>query len=369
MEKRGELALTQVIVTVLAIVSFFIILLFIKEISLGEISQSEICRLSVLTRGTAPEAAQSYIPLKCQTQKTCLYDDGGKCKYSFAGEDATNIKLSKENKKAVEEVEKISAEAMYECWQMMGEGKIDLFHSLAAKLGGVPKREGKEVDSICVICSRIALDSQQRNEEILSEMDMGEYLQTHQPSNAEDEQTYLQIFTDRSVLSYAKVPDERVFLEGETEVEFNSKLNEPEIAVIFMQIKSEEYGEVFSRFVNWGAAGAASGFVIAPKKASGVVASTLIKSIRRVRVPYVSALVAAGGAGYVAMNVHAGRVAAAGYCGEVTIPGSGNVDMNKFYGKDKEGKNVAAKGCSMVQLLPYDANAINQLCSYIESSP
>ncbi|MDP3881506.1 MAG: hypothetical protein Q8Q31_01370 [Nanoarchaeota archaeon] len=350
--KRGELTTTQIAIIIFAIAGFLIILFFIGKLGFENLTQKELCHLSVLTRATAPESAQTYVPLKCQTQKTCLYGKDSRCKTSFAGEKVENIKLDKDEIKAAAQVEEASAKAMYDCWQMMGEGKLDLFHSLAAKYG-----VGSE-ERVCVICSRIAVDTElERANQIFENTDLGEYLQTHQPPEREDGQTYLQIFTDKGVSSYAKVPDEKIFQEGKTDVQFSNSANNPEVAVVFMQIKPISYGEAFSNLASLGAAGATSGFVIAPKT-SLTVGGWIAKGI--LRFPLVAAIAGAGGASYVALNVHAGRVAAAGYCGEVTIPGQGNAKINK---------DSAKNGCSMVQILPYEARTINDLCDYIESSP
>jgi hypothetical protein len=353
MNKKGELTTTQIAVITIAIVTFLIVLFFISGLGFENLSQKEMCQLSVLTRATSPESAQTYVPLKCQTQKTCLYDKSSKCKVSFAGEKVENINLDRDDNKAARQVEEASAKAMYDCWQMMGEGKLDLFHSLAAKYG-----VGSE-DSACVICSRIAVDAEaSRTNSIFEKMDLGEYLQTHQSPEREDGQTYLQVFTDKSVSSYAKVSDEKIFTEVKnTDVSFSNSANNPEVAVVFMQIKPEGYGEAFSNLATLGATGTAAGFVMAPK-ATLTVGGWVAKGI--LRFPLVAAFAAVAGTSYVALNVHAGRVAAAGYCGEVTIPGQGNSKIDS---------KIAKNGCSMVQILPYDAKSINKICKHIESSP
>ncbi len=361
MEKRGELTTTQIAVILFAIVSFVIVLIFIFQFwDSGQVTQKELCHLSVVTRGSSPESAQSYVPLKCSTQKTCLYEGDEKCKYSFAGEKTEEIKLDKEDSKAAEQIAETSALAMYDCWQMMGEGKIDLFHSAAVKYGF------SAADSACVICSRIALDAGSRNDLILSKVDLPEYLQTHQPPEREDGQTYLQVFTDKTVSSYTKINAETFDAAVDKNPvisEFETRENNPEMAVVFMQIKPPEYSNAFSSLASAGATGVVSGFVLAPKAAVtglGWAAKGIL------RLPVVAAVAGAAGAGYITMNVHAGQVAAAGYCGEVTVPGGGNAKVLEVY---EGNKTKASNGCSMVQVVPYDAKAINKLCSHIESSP
>ena len=63
MKKRGELTSTQIGMLVIAIMGFLVVLFFILGFDFGGVSEREVCHLSVLTRGTSPEAAQMYIPL------------------------------------------------------------------------------------------------------------------------------------------------------------------------------------------------------------------------------------------------------------------------------------------------------------------
>lgn len=353
--KKAELTSTQIALLIFAILGFVIVAIFVSQLGFDQISEQQVCHMSVLTRATVPSSAQTYVPLKCKTQKICL-SDGGNCDSSFAGEKiATPIRLNKDDSSAANQVADVNANAMYECWKMMGEGKLDLFHSLAAM-------EGFDVTKpVCVICSRIAVDSK-RADSIFSKVNMGDYLQTHQAP--ESSLTYLQAFTDKQVSSYVKVEQDMLDknftdLEKKGAGQFSFAGTESETAVIFMQIKPVSYGEVFANLVGLGGTAAGTSFVFAPKTtASG--AWMLAKGV--VRYPIVAAVAGVAAAGYVSLNVYQGRAAAAGRCGEVTIPGEGNSN-GKLTG------DAAKNGCSMVEVLPYNAAAINKMCNYIESIP
>jgi hypothetical protein len=353
--KKAELTSTQIALLIFAIVGFVIVAIFVSQLGFDQLSEQQVCHMSVLTRATVPSSAQAYAPLKCKTQKICL-SDGGKCDASFAGEKiAPVISLNKEDSSAANQVADANAKAMYECWKMMGEGKLDLFHSLAT-MNGFDKAK-----PVCVICSRIAVDSS-RADSVLSKVNMGEYLQTHQAP--ESSLTYLQAFTDKQVSSYAKIEQETLdknFADlekkGAEQFSFAATDKTPETAVIFMQIKPENYGEVFSNLVGLGGTAAGSAFVFAPittAKGAWIAAKGIVRH------PVVAAVAGAAAAGYVSLNVYQGRAAAVGRCGEVTIPGEGNGKL-----KGDSAKN----GCSMVEVLPYDAKAINKICNYIESIP
>jgi hypothetical protein len=368
-EKRGMAITYQLIIIICAVAGLIVIFMFVTGIGFGNLSQKEVCHLSVITRATAPESAQSYFPLKCNTQKICLHDGQG-CDYSFAGENAEKIKLERDESKAAEQIAEASAKAMYDCWQMMGEGKLDLFHSLSQKAGF------KVTGTDCIICSRIAVDTStktgtdfKRMDKIFRFVDLSDYLQTHQPPEREDGATYLQAFTDKSISSYAKVTSDAYQKKLEENkipglgcdssacVTFKDSTYEPEVAVVFMQIKPTSYTKAFDTIAKLGATAAGASFAISPK---WTMAGGKILGKAAMKFPVVTAVAAAAGVAYISLNVHEGRVAAAGYCGEVSIPGQG---------ASKIPRDIAKNGCSMVAVLPYDANAINKMCSYYDSQP
>ncbi|MEK6855627.1 MAG: hypothetical protein AABX66_00545 [Nanoarchaeota archaeon] len=373
MKKRGELTSTQIGMLVIAIMGFLVVLFFILGFDFGGVSEREVCHLSVLTRGTSPEAAQMYIPLKCTTEKICLDDGTGNgCKSSFAGESINKISLDKkDNAVAAQQIDKTSAEAMYGCWQMMGEGKIDLFHSLSQNIAL------DYAKPVCVICSRIAVDVKdaRRLNSIYSLTDLGAYLQNN-IAGTDGTKSYLEYFTDGQVSSYAKV-ENRIVIDNPVIVHGEGFCNETndttcdssayipitvsdkdkESAVVFMQIKPKSYGDVLKSWGGIAVGGAGGAFAISPKwTMKGITYSTkFIKNF-----PILSLIATGVVVGNVVSNVYDGRKVAAGYCGEVTLPGVGSSKIDK---------DRAKNGCSIVQVVPYDAEAINKLCTSIESSP
>src|SRR3989344_1184441 len=83
MKKRGELTSTEIITIVLSIIGFVIAITFLLVfLDLDKESRDEICSFSVLSRATAPETVNTFIPLKCQTTKYCI---GKECT-EFIGE-------------------------------------------------------------------------------------------------------------------------------------------------------------------------------------------------------------------------------------------------------------------------------------------
>lgn len=134
--KNGELTTTQLVTIIILIASFAVILFFIFRLNLGETTDREICRNSVITRGSSVLPAES-VPLKCQRSYLCLTEDGS-C------ETLTNP--IKEKVKTKEEVYKILAEEMATCWWMFGQGEVNY-------VGADFKAK-----HYCSICTQVAFD-------------------------------------------------------------------------------------------------------------------------------------------------------------------------------------------------------------------
>ena len=83
--KRGAVESYFIIIVIAAIVGFIAVLIFLGKLGFQNYGSNEVCSLSVLSRATTPSGTQNYVPLKCNTKKTCL-TQGGDCG-QFAGED------------------------------------------------------------------------------------------------------------------------------------------------------------------------------------------------------------------------------------------------------------------------------------------
>ena len=352
MEKRGQIE-KETMYWILSIIGFLVIAFFLYRLFDAISYEERSCELSVITRATSIDAAKQYVPLQCTTRKICLREKGD-CSESFAGEKKQVVNLGSDAGKAREIMEKTLAEEMYQCWKLMGEGKRDIVTSLSTKTGF------KEASSACVLCARVALDREQA-EIILENINLSKYLTSHQAPGSS--LTYLQAFTDKSASSYARVGTaNEVYREQSSDkrpvgiVELEG--NEPESAVLFMQIKPPNYQEAFGNIFKSGGIIAGTAYFLFPRSVASIAVSGASRAIRN---PVASAVVLGGTAAWqasiVIMNVHAGRAAAAGKCDRITVPGG-------------ESENIAGSGgCSTVVVLPYKANAINELCDYIESKP
>lgn len=204
MNKKGERQVSLVLlVTIVAVVGFVIILYVLMQFIKSDDYSDESCRFSILTRASVPGPAEGLIPLKCTTGKICLVTDTKESCPQFIGEENTKIKISTSGgvEKSAEDISKILANSMYDCWSMTGEGKLSLF-SGKDPTDFISDQFGVEITRpICLICSRVALSQELENrEDILQEVNMGEYLRTTVVPGSS--RTYLNTFTDKQVNSY-----------------------------------------------------------------------------------------------------------------------------------------------------------------------
>jgi len=344
MRKRGELTSATIIPILIIIASFTVILLFLFSNDFSSYAEDDVCKLSVLTRATSPQEFQSGLPLKCNTKKICLTSRffGGDCD-SFAGEkDVKKFRIDK-----ADDLSKVAAEEMYSCWNMMGQGKLDLFGNLIFS----------EEKSTCVVCSRISIDGdlvgdKDFDKDFWTPSNLNEYLKENNvPGSSE---SYLQAFTDSSVNSYPSVIEDdefENFLNGEdikkleTEDRNGDGKPDTELAVVFMQIKQKELGDRFEKLGQYGFAAAGATFL------TPLVGSIASKLILNPVILTNLALVAVAGSAYIVEDYYEGKIAAAGYCGDLV-------------GDDED----AAGGCSVVQVMPYKFSYLQEVCGSIEGN-
>lgn len=165
--KKGELTSQQLVTIIILIISFVIILIFFLFLRPKDIIGKETCRNSVILSGTTPFGKET-VKLKCETQDICI-SAGGECKNYY--KDTKTIEV-----RSKEEVYKTLAESMYDCWWMMGEGKVDY-------------RKGAATEAkFCVICNTISFDEKSRklfeNEKIPME-ELYKYMENKKVPNTE----------------------------------------------------------------------------------------------------------------------------------------------------------------------------------------
>jgi hypothetical protein len=343
MIKRGELTSAQIVGLVLLIAGFIIVFIFLSLIfDTDDLTDRELCRLSVIERATVPQLVQNVIPLKCATDKVCITTKrfGGECK-QFAGDDnVRNVRIDlDEHDESVNLVERESANAMFDCWRMMGEGKLGIFPpnspvESTASLVGLDVSIA-DIKPKCVVCSRLAISEDVsetgEGQDIVNDVDINNFLENELVPGSS--LTYLQTFTDPGVRSYVGA-DEGNFGESDDR-------NVDQLAFVFMQMITEvDPGEAAQDaalgsliFGGGGALGVKKVVSLAVRKFTGLVG-------------LVVTVVGAGvSAGFSYNKAKSNQLVAASYCGE-------------FESRDDQKK----LGCSIVQGISWDVDTLKDLC-------
>jgi len=135
--KKGDISTEQLVIIIILVISFAIILIFLFQLNLKETTDKEICHNSVVTRGNSV-LPKDATPLNCHTEYICITKGGGKC----IG--LSNPKIFEAQTK--DDVYKVLADQMYDCWWMFGQGKINY--------------AGKDLTEnlYCSLCSQILFD-------------------------------------------------------------------------------------------------------------------------------------------------------------------------------------------------------------------
>ncbi len=355
--KKAEMTSKTLITIILLVVGFGIILFLYFQLGWTDRVDREVCHQSVIYRATLPSFAglKEYVPLKCNTEKICITSGliGGKC------DEFENIKgVVKAKVKNVDDIEKIIARDVIDCWEMMGQGKVSVFSQWLAEDLGMGT-----VYPTCVICSRIAFDKDKLQDKgiDLNEMDVEDYMMKHAIPN-KDISYYGYLVGSGGKVSLKKdfeiLPakrfdfkgnkiDEEDMSEGTVKTQdFTSQDSgeTEELAVMFMQISAPEYSDVFSNLLKIGGVSALASFWAAPRlttKAAGGAVSYPIVTL--------GALAIFGG--YEVGSIAYNRAITAGYCGDVSAG------------------DEARKGCSVVRTVNYDVEEISKYCATIESIP
>lgn len=300
-DKRGIEA--EVLIGIIVIIiSFVIIVLFFTFFQHKEFLDKEACRDSVVLRSLPIIGqGQSFAPLNCKTQQ---------------------IVIENKKYKTDEEIKARIANEMYDCWWMMGEGKLTPFKSLKDEVVSGEGWGFKRISSACAICSVVSFDETLKSKN--SQLDIEDYLfNTNVPTKTI---TYMQYFTQDQDIN--------------TKVGAEPITTNTDYAVIYFDIESHELWEPIVKDVGLIAGGLVS--VPGSLKAAGSILRLTSK------VPYLNLIVgvlAAGTAVYQTVQVGRGQALAAGYC------------------------DGAKEGCQQVMIVPYDAKVISESCGKLETIP
>ena len=352
--EKKALVLSTVVGLIILILGFAILAFAFFQVNwTGDINR-DVCHQSVIYRATLPGFAnmKNYVPLKCQTEKICITAGfiGGKCKEFENMKGVSNVKVADR-----EDAEQVIAKEIVSCWEMMGGGKVGLFNDWFVQTYGFGT-----ITSSCVICSRIAFDKENLNKSGIdvNEINVRNYMITHRMPNKEV--SYFVYLTGTGGLMSVNENNGMARIDNVIQNSNNNSANiqtedieisedsgendsSKELAVMFMQVQSPQYKDVFMNNIYTLIGVGGGGFAVAPKYTTKAV-TTLGKS------PYFWIVMALAGV-YQYASVRSNQAMTAGYCGDVSIG-------------DK-----ATTGCSVVRTVNYGADDLSQYCSRVESIP
>lgn len=331
--KKGEITTSELIGIIILLASVAIIIFIYFQINWTGKIDDAVCHESVILRGTLPQTlgAKNIVPLKCQSEKICIRGDKFLFGKGDCNEEYGKAKgVTKEDVKDVNDINRVVAQEMLSCWQMMGEGKLSIFpqsfwerHNIAF-LG--------KAESSCVICTRIALDENSIDSVgiNLNNIDVENYMMTHKAPNQEV-----------SYFDYLAGENGQTKVERAAEDSLGSQYTgqniQEEVAIIFMQVGAKDIKEILGNgATDLGISAAGGAFLVGSKN---------IVKIATKKVFWWFVI------GYEALTQTQGwanRNIVAGYCGDIS------------YGEKSR------SSCSVVRVVPYDLQGISQYCDNIE---
>ena len=196
MNKKGDLVSMQLILLILAIVGFAILLIFLYYTRQGYDVDKEACHQSVIFRATAGSTKDILdLPLKCKTAKVCFTTglSGAECNAFLGEKNVQTVRVTD-----MEDLKGKIAGLIYDCWWMMGEGKVDVFSREFAATKTTEK---------CVICSRFDFDKNDENLQGKNLIGLYQYLEQTKMLNSDE--TYLDFLNGyRGARLQGKIDDE-----------------------------------------------------------------------------------------------------------------------------------------------------------------
>jgi hypothetical protein len=299
MTKKGALMWQVIVPLIVLLFVGAVLFLFLGGIPFQETVDREACYQSVVQRSYTIAGVHpgEIIPLRCKTEQ---------------------IVISSSDE---EQVKREIANAMYDCWWMLGQGRLDFFPKDVLREYAVP--DVGKAESSCVICSTIKFDDKTRA--AMDEIEMLEYLKTTNVPTRDF--TYFEYFTDQAGVDLA------------TGFETPTVKTDEDYSILFMGIRGDSYWNVLKKDaialgVIGGTGYMVGGTALISKSVGLVKAHPLIAAI--------AATVVLAGQGITTAQNNA---IVAGRC------------------------NGEWQGCYNLMLIPLRAPEIAQVCQNIESIP
>ncbi len=284
--KKAAITQAAIVSIIILVVSLAIIIPLYTTFNSKSTFDKEACRSSVYFRANeilkGTHITGELYPLKCKTEE---------------------IKISSSND---EIIKKEVATAMYECWWMMGQGKVDFFSPTS--WWDIKSPFGTE-KATCIVCSTIEFEKGAKNKQINIVKYLGEQ---KVPLN---EITYLEYLSNNEG---TKLPANLELKPIDTNKNY---------MVVFTGMKGTSYGDL----------GKISGSAILVSTATGGAIGSVIPGVGTLvgmGIGFLSGLVSSVfvSSANVATNIHASSIhcdGALGGCFAISLVESGTTDLTK----------------------------------------
>lgn len=154
MNKFGDIN-WSVVTIVISILTLVVLVLIVYVFPWEDTVDRTACKSSIVLRATIPDStsAKDLISLRCKTRKICITDKSsgkGNCS-DILGEDFDTMKLTGDTQlQKMEQIKMFISREMADCWEMFGEGKLQIFSREWVWDGAATTK--------AITCSRIAFD-------------------------------------------------------------------------------------------------------------------------------------------------------------------------------------------------------------------
>ena len=315
MNHKAAITQETLIYVIIIVVSFIVLGYAALKIAglIGPTMIKETCHTSVILRSSAllkgTHFTPELLPLKCKTQQ---------------------IEISSSD---TEEISRELANAMYDCWWQLGEGKIDFFDSIS--WWNITNPLAKEVSS-CVICSQISFKDAALNKKI----NLVDYMSKTRIPNRDI--TYLDYFNNQKTI----LP---------SDIKINPIDTNKKYSIFFMGMRGGKLSDQLKTgAISGGFFGLSSGVVVGAAAGTIYCMATGVGAIISPLCGIVGGII--GGLGGTAIGTTVGSTAGA-------ISLVVNSYASSVYCDEKTG------GCFIMNLVETTPDNIVKQCKYIESIP
>lgn len=156
MNKKGDID-WFIVTIILSVLTLVVFVLVIVVFPFTEVVDRTTCKSSIILRGALPSEAASvsvglknFVEIRCKSNNICVTLKKGKGNCTGLGKTFETKRLTAKTKEeAREQIRMFLAREMADCWDMFGEGKVQIFSREFQSSGFVAKG---------IICDRIEFD-------------------------------------------------------------------------------------------------------------------------------------------------------------------------------------------------------------------